>query len=156
MALAIIDCTYAGTGWKMNKANELIQKMLRPIGKKVDFRYPGNEGRKIGYLKDRAIIETNPGVTGIPYWDVVDLIEFPGEKEPLWIRVGYYRKPGKNLVWGSQTTLTETIGGWKKLLVQTATQKPWFRQLLINVIEELQRIAKVIQHKSRMLLYATC
>jgi hypothetical protein len=28
-------------------------------------------------LKDRVIIQSIPGAQGIPYWDVVDLIEFP-------------------------------------------------------------------------------
>ena len=33
------------------------------------------------------------------YWDVVDLIEFPGESGSLWIRIGYYRKAKNRLNW---------------------------------------------------------
>jgi hypothetical protein len=123
----------------MGKVDESIKKkMLKPIGKRVHFQYPGDEGHKTGILKDRVIVPSNPGETGVPYWDVVDLIEFSEEAEPLWMRIGYYRKPGEHLVWGSQTTITEPIRVWKRLLVQAANQKPWFKQLLIEVMRELQ------------------
>jgi hypothetical protein len=123
----------------MGNVDESIKKkMLKPIGKRVHFQYPGDEGHKTGVLKDRVIMPSNPGETGVPYWDVVDLIEFSEEAEPLWMRIGYYRKPGEHLVWGSQTTITEPIKVWKRLLVQAASQKPWFKQLLIEVMRELQ------------------
>jgi hypothetical protein len=123
----------------MGNVDESIKKkMLKPIGKRVHFQYPGDEGHKTGVLKDRVIVPSNPGETGVPYWDVVDLIEFSEEAEPLWMRIGYYRKPGEHLVWGSQTTITEPIKVWKRLLVQAANQKPWFKQLLTEVMWELQ------------------
>jgi hypothetical protein len=116
----------------------VVQKILRQIGKGVSFQYPGTEGRKEGVLKDRAVVPSNPGSADVPYWDVVDLIEFPGEPEPNWIRIGYYRTPGGRLVWGSQTTITEPVGTWKRLLVQAAKAKPWFKDLLCEVMAELQ------------------
>ena len=81
---------------------------------------------------------SNPDSKGVPYWDVVDLIEFPEEPEPEWIRIGYYRKPHDHLVWGSQTTITEPIEIWIKLLVKAANEKPWFKKLLNDVMDELQ------------------
>jgi hypothetical protein len=77
--------------------------------------------------------------SGVPYWDVVDLIEFPGEKEPEWIRIGYYRKPKDRLVWGSQTTITEPISVWKRLLVEAAKEKKWFRDMLEDVFRQLNQ-----------------
>jgi hypothetical protein len=114
-----------------------IKKIMKQKGKPVTFNYPGNEGQKNGILKDRAVIPSIPGSTGVPYWDVVDLIEFPGEKEKEWIRIGYYRKPGNRLVWGSQTTITEPITVWKQLLVNAAKEKKWLRDILKDVVKEL-------------------
>src|SRR5262245_15846751 len=91
----------------------LRKKMMKAVGRPVAFQYPGNEGRKQGRLRDRFILRSNPESEGVPYWDVVDLIEFAGEEEPLWIRIGYYRKPKERLVWGSQTTITEPASVWK-------------------------------------------
>jgi len=121
----------------MTKPDGIAEQILKPIGKEVKFTYPPAEGCKKGFLKDRAVI-SSPGSTGVPYWDVVDLIEFPGEPEPQWIRIGYYRMPKDRLVWGSQTTITEPIGTWKKLLVHAAREKGWFRKLLNEVMEEVE------------------
>jgi hypothetical protein len=123
----------------MNDDQDVLQKIMSAIGKPVSFKYPGVESGKEGRLKDRAIVPSNPGDTGVPYWDVVDLIEFPKEIEPVWIRIGYYRKPKDRLVWGSQTTITEPVGVWKRLLVEAAKQKPWFRALLVDVAGELNK-----------------
>jgi len=113
-----------------------ISKMLKPIGKPVTFRYPNNEGDKKGILKDRSVIPSDPN-NDVPYWDVVDLIEFP-EEELEWIRIGYYRKPKDRLVWAGQTTITEPISVWKRILTQTAREKSWFRRLLLDVVMELK------------------
>jgi hypothetical protein len=117
--------------------DEIVRKILEKIGQPVHFQYPANEGHKRGTLKDRAVV-SSPGSTGVPYWDVVDLIEFDEESE-RWIRIGYYRKPlrGK-LNWGSQTTITEPVTIWKRLLVQAAREKPWFMNLLNDVMKELK------------------
>ena len=113
-----------------------IDKILSRIGKKVSFKYPGDEGNKLGILKDRAVVESTNDAGKVPYWDVVDLIEFEGEKEPEWMWVGYYRKK-RTLNWGSQTTITEPILIWKRILVKTAREKKWFRNLLEDGIDEL-------------------
>lgn len=115
----------------------VIDKILSKIGSSVSFKYPGNEKGKHGVLKDRSVIESANMSGSVPYWDVVDLIEFPEEAEPEWIRIGYYRKPGKKLNWGSQTTITEPISVWKRILVSAAREKTWFRDLLDDVIREL-------------------
>jgi hypothetical protein len=84
-------------------------------------------------------VRSNPGTRGVPYWDVVDLIEFPNEKKPLWIRMGYYRAPKGRLQWGSQTTITESVETWKRILLGAAQQKEWFRNLLTGVVAELRK-----------------
>ena len=122
-----------------NQDRLIIEKIMRPVGKSVSFQYPGDEGHKKGILRDRAVMVSNPTENGVPYWDVVDLIEFPEEDEQNWIRIGYYRKPKENLVWGSQTTITEPISIWKRLLVKAAREKPWFRALLEQAVDELDR-----------------
>jgi hypothetical protein len=67
------------------------------------------------------------------------LIGFQDEAEPEWIRIGYYRLPKEDrLVWASQTTITEPVGVWKRILVHAASEKPWFLELLREVIAELR------------------
>ena len=117
---------------------KVVDQIKKCIGRPVSFKFPGDEGGKTGVLRDRAVMISNPRTKGVPYWDVVDLIEFKDEPKPLWIRIGYYRKPNDTLNWGSQTTITEPVDVWKRLLVQTARQKPWFRRLLEDVMSELQ------------------
>ncbi len=116
---------------------EIINKIRQAVGKPVSFQFPGSEGNSKGVLKDRAIVVSNPETSGVPYWDVVDLIEFPDAPEPLWIRIGYYRKPKDRLNWGSQTTITEPVTVWRRVLIEAAKQKPWFRSLIEDVIKEL-------------------
>lgn len=113
------------------------QVILSRIGQPVIFHYPGTEGTVSGILKDRAVLASTQNAESVPYWDVVDLIEFSDAVEPEWIRIGYYRKPGERLVWGSQTTITEPVRVWKQLLVHAAREKPWFRQLLRSVMAEV-------------------
>jgi hypothetical protein len=120
-----------------NVPGDEICRILSCIGRKVSFKYPANEGDKQGILKDRVVIESMNQPGSVPYWDVVDLIEFKGEQESEWIRIGYYRKPGKTLNWGSQTTITEPTSVWKRILVNAAREKDWFRDLLKGVLEEL-------------------
>src|ERR1039458_10445570 len=88
------------------------ERILSRIGTEVTFKYPGTEGDKKGILKDRAVVNSNNEVGRVPYWDVVDLIEFKEDKERECIRIGYYRKPKERLIWGSQTTITEPIKVW--------------------------------------------
>lgn len=117
---------------------DLTQKMLEPIVKPVNFKYLPGEEHKKGILKDRTVFYSGTGSTGFPYWDVVDLIEFPEEPEHQWIRIGYYRKPKGKLNWAGQTTITEPVGTWRKLLVHAAGEKAWFRKLIMEVAEEVK------------------
>ena len=116
----------------------IAAKILGCITKKVNFKYPAPEAHKRGILKDRAVIRSPGTETGVPYWDVVDLIEFRDEPQPEWIRIGYYRKPKDRLVWASQTTITEPVETWKELLVHAAKEKDWFRRLLEEVMERVK------------------
>lgn len=115
-----------------------LSKILSAIGKKVIFVYPEGEGKKQGILKDRVVVESTNQHLKVPYWDVVDLIEFEGEQEQR-IRIGYYRKPRNSLNprYASQTTITEPISVWKEILVN-AMQKEWFRDLIEDVMRELK------------------
>jgi len=118
-----------------DSTTHVLNKIRAPIGEKGCFKYPGG-GEKHGILKDRAVVESRN-----PYWDVVDLIEFQGEEEPEWIRIGYYayyRMPEDKLQWCSQTTITEPVSIWKRILVNAAREKAWFRDLLEGVMKELK------------------
>jgi len=118
--------------------HDALSKILARINKPVTFLYPANEGHAHGTLDDRFVLPTQ-GRTGVPYWDVVDLIKFSDDHEPH-IRIGYYRKPKDKLVWGSQTTITEPISTWRALLVGAARDKPWFRKLLSDVATDLESV----------------
>ena len=122
---------------QINEA-EIIEKISKPIGRRVSFKYPAGEKPRRGILKDRAILRSNAGYPSeVPYWDVVDLIQFEGEKKP-WLRFGYYRMPKDRLNWASQTTLCDRSKTWKRLLVKAAREKQWFRNLLKEVMRELR------------------
>jgi len=114
-------------------------KILSRIGKAVSFKYPGSEGDKHGILKDRVVVESTNDTRAVPYWDVVNLIVFKGKKEPEWIRIGYSRKSKARLNWGSQTTIRESVSIWKRILVNAAREKKWFRDLLEDVMNELKK-----------------
>ncbi len=122
-----------------NHTTDELHRILSCIGRGVSFKYPGNEGDKHGILKDRAVVESTNESGAVPYWDVVDLIEFKDEKESEWIRTGYYRKPKHRLNWGSQTTITEPVSIWKRILVNAAKEKKWFRNLLEDVMIEVKK-----------------
>lgn len=117
--------------------DEVIAKILSKIGEPVTFTYPGDEPKASGILKDRYVLPAQGERSNVPYWDVVDLIEFPEEVEQEWIRIGYYRMPKDRLVWGSQTTITEPIAIWRSLLTNAARSKPWFRELLEDVLRDV-------------------
>jgi hypothetical protein len=120
-----------------NLTTDERDKILSRIGSRVSFKYPGVEPDQHGILKDRVVVESTNAPGTVPYWDVVDLIQFEGKEEPKWIRIGYYRKPKHKLNWGSQTTITEPISIWKRILVNAAREKKWFRDLLEDVVNEL-------------------
>lgn len=110
----------------MRKKIGPIEKILSRIGKRVLYKYPGDEGERRGVLKDRAVVAAGRNPTGVHYWHIVDLIEFPDHREP-WLRMGYYRRPRDRLVFAGQTTSTFRISQWKCLFVTAAKEKEWFR-----------------------------
>jgi hypothetical protein len=118
-----------------------IDKILKAVGKPVKFKYPPPEGYKVGILKERSVIPSTNKENEVPYWSVVDLIEFPVKEEAVRkrIRIGYYRKPKDRLVWASQTTAASPIHIWKRILTQAAKEKSWFRDLLLEVVMELDK-----------------
>src|SRR5579862_6609174 len=103
-----------------------IDKIRGRVGTSVKFNYP--EGKKQGKLLDRVVIPAGPGSTGIPYWSVVDLIQFDHDRKS-WIRITYYRMPKRRLIFAGQTTATFTRAHWKQLFLKAA-QKKWFGDLL--------------------------
>jgi hypothetical protein len=116
---------------------DATKKILEAVGRPVNFTYPTGESDKKGILKDRSVLFSGTTSTGVNYWDVVDLIEFPNEEESQWIRIGYYREQHDKLVWAGKNTITEPTDIWKKLLVNAAKEKVWFRNLLEQVQMEL-------------------
>ena len=110
---------------------EIKAKLMKAVGKKVAFNYPGNRGNKRGLLKDRVIVWSGHSSSGADYWDVVDLIEFHNVRDGLRIRIGYYRQVGDKLRWASQTTITEPVQTMQRLLAQAAKEKEWFRRALV-------------------------
>ncbi len=118
---------------EMNK--NIMEKILSRIGKKAIFVYPAGEKTLTGILKDRVVMLANADeLDRVPYWDVVDLIQFNDQPEP-WLRFGYYRMPKNRLNWASQTTLTEPLSTWGKLLGK-AREKSWLRELLQGITRE--------------------
>jgi len=109
---------------------EAKAKLMKAVGKKVAFNYPGGYNKR-GFLRDRVVIWSGPSPTGADYWDVVDRIEFPNDKHRYWIRIGYYRQDGDALRFASQTTITEPVHIMKRLLAQATREKEWFRKVLV-------------------------
>ncbi len=114
-----------------------LQRILSRVGSKVGYRYPGNGVRRVGLLKDRTGIKEPNRKNEVPYWVVVDLIDFPDQRERDFMRFGYYRQSSSS--WGSQTTLTMSLSNWKRLLVRAAREKEWFRKLLEDVTSEIEK-----------------
>jgi hypothetical protein len=120
-----------------HEVQAVVKAILKAVGKPVCFTYPNDEGCKDGVLVDRAVLFSGVGSTGVPYWDIVDLIRFPNEPEADWIRIGYYRKKNGKLNFSGQTTITEPVAIWKQLLVHAAKEKPWFKALLEDVMKQV-------------------
>ncbi|HXL79838.1 MAG TPA: hypothetical protein VN951_03095 [Pyrinomonadaceae bacterium] len=116
---------------------ELVERMLRPLNQPVSFTYPGTDGPLRGILKDRAVIRGGDAA-GAKYWDVVDLIEFGRKRSDRCMRISYYRQVGDRLGWAGQTSITEPLYVWKRMFVQAALEKPWFRELLLSTANEIQ------------------
>lgn len=117
--------------------NELVERMLRPINQPVSYTYPGTDGPLRGVLKDRAVIRGGDAA-GAKYWDVVDLIHFGTKRSDRCMRISYYRQVGDKLGWAGQTSITEPLHVWKRMFVQAALDKQWFRDLLFSAVEEIQ------------------
>jgi hypothetical protein len=112
---------------------EVKAKLMEAVGKRVAFNYPGGKGNQRGVLKDRVVSWSGPSPSGADYWDVVDLIEFHGDRHRYWIRIGYYRHRHveDKIGWASQTTITEPVHIMKRLLARAAKEKDWFRRVLV-------------------------
>jgi hypothetical protein len=54
------------------------------------------------------------------------------------MRIAYYRKLRGRLVFAGQTTITEPISTWKRMLLDTAQKKSWFRDLFQGVMADLE------------------
>jgi len=115
--------------------DQVINKIMN-CRKTVKFQYP--EGKRYGELKDRSVIASNPHFTEVPYYNVVDLIEFPDDQERSWMRISYYRVKNGKLNFAGQTSIAEPISAWKKILVETSKEKNWFKNLLEEVMNELK------------------
>jgi hypothetical protein len=109
---------------------EILRRVLGKIGSPVRFRYPGSEGRKHGILKSRVAMKSDSTSSGVRYWDVIDLIEFPNETKKRWVRFGYYRQDGPILRWAAQTSLAEPEQNMRRLFRTAASRAPWFRRLV--------------------------
>jgi hypothetical protein len=116
---------------------EALERMLRPINQPVSFTYPGTDGPVRGVLKDRAVVR-GKDAAGAKYWDVVDLIEFGSKRSARSMRISYYRQVGDRLGWAGQTSIAEPLYVWKRMFVQAALEKSWFRDLLFSAVEEVQ------------------
>ena len=95
-------------------------KIMAAEGKPVTFTYPTRRGvrRSRGVLRSRRIAwaDRKPRKGGALYADVVDIITFEGRREPR-LRIGYYlRGPDGTQRWGSQTTITERLLIWRRIL----------------------------------------
>ena len=122
--------------WSKVKSLDEEKWVLKAIGKSIKFRIPERKEPLRGVIKDRVAFKTRSISEITDFWDVIDLIDFDvNGKVKQAIRFGYYRrgKDGK-LRWGSQTTLTEEINELKKLFKKAVKEKPWFKQLLEEVI----------------------
>lgn len=111
------------------KENEIKRKILSRIDHSVNFTFPEGHKRK-GKLTDRVVEigSKSKSVEGKTYYNVIDLIEFPG-REPN-IRFGYYiYSKEKGLRWGSQTTLCEPQSLISALL-KKGLSKDWFKNIL--------------------------
>jgi hypothetical protein len=114
----------------------MIDRILRRVGRRVNFTYPDGEGNATGILIDRFVLPDTLSRGAVPYWDVVDLIDLGPEGEQ--IRIGYYRAKGGKLNWGSQTTITESAATWRRLLAGAVRDKPWFRAVIEGVAADLR------------------
>lgn len=120
------------------KNRDVISKILRPVGRHVSFKYPGQEGVMSGTLAARVVVRSGSSSPGVRYWNVVDRIDFPKESHREWMRVGYYRQVRDEIRWASQTTITEPLVRWRALLAEAARRQAWFRELLRQVLQDLR------------------
>ena len=108
----------------MRTEAEVLAHLHARVGKRVLFTYPAAEGTRRGRIVDSVVV---PGskTRGVPYYDVVDLIDFEGEPE-RWMRISYYRHlPDGRLLFAGQTSITEPLSVWTRLL-SAARERPWF------------------------------
>lgn len=117
-------------GRELSTDYEVRSRITGKVGARVLFKYPGNEGHKRGTLIARIVTQGGKAKSGVRYWNVVDLVEFPSERQKRWIRFGYYRQDGNRLRWAGQTSLAEPYENMRRLFKAASTRAPWFRKLV--------------------------
>lgn len=86
----------------------------------------------------------------VPYWDVVDIIEFEEPKKFVALRFGYYKLKDRKLRWASQATLTEPLEVYKKLFVNAAREIELFRNFLRTVLKKRLRHKQIFRLMSKV------
>jgi len=105
---------------------DVSARLMRAVGRPVNFKYPAAEGTRQGILADR-VIALGSNTRGVQYYNVVDLITFEGEAEP-WVRITYYRHLPTGLRFAGQYSICEPASSWRRLLT-VANTKEWFQQV---------------------------
>jgi len=117
----------------MSTDDDIRRRIMAKVNCPVRFKYPGTEGHKRGFLRGRVTVKSNAASSGVRYWDVVDLLEFPDEAQKVWIRFGYYRQDGERLRWAGQTSLAEPVENMRRLFEAGVQEAGWFRQLITGL-----------------------
>ncbi len=108
---------------------EAQARLMKKVGQRVSFKYPGAEGEKRGVLKDRVVVKSTEAThSGARFWNVIDLLDFSDATDP-WIRFGYYRESGEHLIW-ARSSLADGQEDLRRLFVAAAKKAPWFRELV--------------------------
>ena len=122
---------------KLLSLKEQESYLCSKIGQPVNFKYPKGEQGKSGKLEDRLVVFDREDES-VVYWNLIDLIEFKGEKE-RWLRITYYRykKDGK-WVFAGQTSIADPMTSFVDLFVAAIKNKTWVRKLFKEVFNKCE------------------